>query len=232
MAGGKTDRVSVGYVHSTDVKTLFMVSLLRLLLRDSAQGRRFAHAAGHLSEFSSANISTARNELVRKFLAGDAHWLFMVDTDMVFEPDVVERLLGSAYSGARRVADVIGGLCFGAQDGRLFPTLYAVRDGEVFRFAEYPRDSLVEVSATGAACLLIHRSVLERVGQVQAEAGNTAFPWFQESVFEGRPAGEDFTFCWRAGECGFRVWVDTSVRVGHVKQTVFTESMFDAQAAV
>lgn len=52
---------------------------------------RFAY---HLPIESGANIVTARNRIVRVFLENtDAEWLWMVDSDMTFEMDTLDRLL-------------------------------------------------------------------------------------------------------------------------------------------
>ena len=80
--------------------------------------------------------------------------------------------------------------------------------------------------ATGAAFLLIHRSVLVAM---RDRKFNAAFPWFQETELAGHPAGEDLTFCIRAGILGLPVFVDTRVRIGHHKSIVLDHDMFQAQ---
>jgi hypothetical protein len=81
-------------------------------------------------------------------------------------------------------------------------------------------------SATGAAFLLVHRSVIQGIADRKY---NEAFPWFQETEMSGNPAGEDITFCLRAELLGFPVHVDTSVKVGHHKSQLLTEDLFKAQ---
>jgi GT2 family glycosyltransferase len=115
---------------------------------------------------------------------------------------------------------VVGGLCFTENPGgHPLPTLYElVEDGDgqpVFaRHESWPDDGLVRVTATGAACLLIHRDVLETVGK---SSGCPAAPWFRESVLGGSLIGEDLTFCLRLGAAGIPVHVCTGVRAGHMK---------------
>jgi hypothetical protein len=58
-----------------------------------------------------------------------------------------------------------------------------------------------------------------------------AFPWFQETDFNGRVMGEDITFCFRAGTAGFPVYVNTAVQLGHVKQYALTHELYRSQRA-
>lgn len=226
-------RVCVGYVHPDQVSVLFHTSLMRTLLGRHAG--RVTVGGGLAAKFSSANISNARNEVVREFLAmkGKPEWLWMVDTDMEWDEDALERLLRSAHDPETGAVSalIVGGLCFGTLNGELWPTMYEVDTADdgtvsVFRYEDYPQSEMVRVGATGAAFLLVHRSVFERI----AEHGfDDTYPWFQETSLNGMTCGEDFTFCLRAREVGIPVWVNTDVRVGHHKTHVLREDVFLAQ---
>lgn len=222
------ERVVVAYIHPGETSAYFTQSLVNLMMFDQATER---HIVGCLNEWSSANVSASRNNLTREFLdEKDAEWLLWIDADMAFEHDALPRLLASADATDR---PIVGGLCFGMSNGALFPTIYQfVQTPETgittMRVYEYPDDGLVPCAATGAAFLLIHRKALEAM---RDRAFNAAFPWFQETELGGQPAGEDITFCIRAGICGFPVHVNTSVKVGHHKSTVLDHDMFRAQRA-
>lgn len=243
MSRADKAKVCVGYVHPDQVSVLFHTSMLKTLLWDGVNAQRITGGGGMAAKFSSANISNARNDIVREFLAmkGRPDWLWMVDTDMEWEPVDLERLVRSAYddTGDTIKAHVVGGLCFGVHDGRIWPTLYALdrTDGGevgVFRYNDYPRperddeDCMFQVAATGAAFLLIHRDVAEAVA---ARGFNRTYPWFQETELQGKTCGEDFTFCLRAGQAGYGVWVNTAVRIGHHKSYVLREHMFLEQTS-
>jgi GT2 family glycosyltransferase len=224
----KRGKVAVGYVHSTDVSIYFHTSLLNTFVADMNGARRIMDGGARIPKYSSANISNARNAIVRTFLTStDAEWLWMVDTDMAWEPDALDILLAHA---SRERAPIVGGLCFGVEDGQLFPTLYAwEKRGEglgIARYSEFPDDAMFQVGATGAAFLLIHRSVLEAV---ESKGFNKTFPWFQETEMNGLACGEDITFCARAGMCGFPVYVHTGVEVGHHKSYTLTAAMYRDQ---
>lgn len=204
--------VAAGFVHPGTVSTAFVLSL-----------RATPGVGDWLEQRSGPNVARARNLLVERFLATEHTWLWMVDTDMTWSSDALGRLLDDGL-------DVVGGLCFGVGEGRPIPTIFdtitLAGEDVIVRVESYPRDRLVSCAATGAAFLLVHRSVLEAVRDREFSA---AFPWFQETERDGYPVGEDVTFCLRAGDCGYQVHVDTRVKVGHVKAVTVTEATFDAQ---
>lgn len=170
---------------------------------------------------SGPNISTARNKIVNDFLSRQkAPWLLMVDTDMAWAPDALDRLIEAADPLERPLT---GALCY-SQDtgGDCHPTMYElVENGDgvpgFIRYHPGPDDSVVQVSATGAAFLLMHRAALKHIAAVSKDP---AAPWFRETALPGAPLslmGEDMTFCLRAGAAGIPVHVHTGVQVGHVK---------------
>jgi hypothetical protein len=133
------------------VSAYFATSLVQMLLYDQGTSR---HIVGMLQEWSSANVSAARNEIVSRFLEHhtQASWLLFVDSDMAWDHDALDRLM--------LVADaehpIVGGLCFGAIRDRLFPTIYRLTPTDeggltTTRVGDYPRDRLIACDATGAA---------------------------------------------------------------------------------
>jgi hypothetical protein len=231
------EKVVVAYLHPGTVHGAFMESLLNLLVYDMAFHKRIVDGGGRLSTQASANLAGPRNTVVKQFLAfGEADWLWFVDSDMVFEPDTLERLL--QYADPDK-APIVGGLCFGFDEGRVVPTLYDLvgeDDGiGVVRYNMWPPDAMFQVAATGTGCILIHKSVLEKVRDFMPESRpgqvgfNQAYPWFQEMEHEGQPVGEDITFCWRAGIAGVPVYVNTAVHIGHVKQQLLSIDAYFAQ---
>lgn len=221
----RTDKVVVAYLHPGQVSAFFCNSLLSSVLFDETHGNLIA---GIVQEWSSANVSEPRNKLTGKFLDEyTADWLMWIDSDMGWEPDAIHRLVDAADPAER---PIVGGLCFGGTEDALWPTMYNL--GEVdgrpvsVRAGDYPDDSMVQVTATGAAFLLVHRTALEAI---RDRAFNATFPWFQETELAGMPAGEDLTFCFRAGLVGLPVFVHTGIHVGHHKSRLLTHDLFRAQ---
>jgi hypothetical protein len=220
-AGKPGETVCIAFIHPGQCSAYFTTSLVGSLLFDRSTERRIV---GMKNEWSSANVSASRNSLTAQFLETDYDWLWWIDADMGWDHDALDRLM-SVADPVR--APIVGGLCFGASHDELWPTIYQLAEvgGELttYRQNDYARDSMVQVAATGAAFLLIHRSALERI---RDRGFNKTFPWFQETEMNGKPVGEDLTFCLRAAHCEIPVWVNTSVKVGHHKSTLLTEQRF------
>ena len=226
-------KVFVAWLHPGEVNSAFVSSALGLMawdfLRQTDRGLD-RQLAGMKDFHAGVNIAGPRNGVVREFLDrpewGD--WLLMIDVDMVFQPDALEKMLETADP---ENAPVVGGLCFGATDGKLWPTLYDLVEGTdgpyLARRSAFDLDTLVPVTATGGAFLMVHRTAYETV---LAAGFNRAFPWYQETELAGSPCGEDLTFCLRAGLSGLPVHVNTGVRIGHVKPTLPTTARYLEQA--
>lgn len=209
-----TGHAVIAYVHGGSVRAEFLSSVLAVVMEGPVP------VASVMAAGSGPNISNARNIVCRQFLEQDtADWLFMCDTDMWFGADTVARLIDSADPVER---PVVGALCKSQNNdnggGEPYCTMYELtdKDGDLafVRYAKWPEDSVMRVSATGAAALLIHRSVLERV---EKASGDPAAPWFRESQSGTALIGEDLTFCLRCAAAGIPVHVHTGVKVGHMK---------------
>lgn len=163
-------KVYVGNVNPGTVNLWFTKSLLDLVNYDHAN--KWGLWAGCLWSESGANISSKRNEIVRRFLDHtDGDWLLFLDSDMVFPPDTIARLLGAATKVNTKI---IGGLCVMIGELGPVPTLYqhdtmAGSAGITRVQLDYADDALVQVAATGGACLMVHRDALETYRAAQAD---------------------------------------------------------------
>jgi len=222
--------VVISYLHPGTVESAFHESVINSFTFDALEGcNHLWNGGGKISISSGANITRGRNAAVRRFLdETNAEWLWIVDSDMVWKPDALEQLVHNADKDER---PFIGGLCFGQkapmEDPSLgmapFPTLFFMgENGKTFMSWEYPEDTLYEVDATGAAFLLVHRTLLQKMRDKYEEA-RAPFTWFAEEVVAGKHFSEDIVFCLRAKTCGAPVLVHTGVKVGHVKPRILEE---------
>lgn len=238
--------VVVGFLDDGQWSACFGLSYRDLLLYDSAKSQRIVRPGGKelRAVTGTGQIAVNRNKVARDFLDNtDGEWLFFIDADMGFGPDTVDRLVDAADPADRPVT---GGLCFAALRRRphpgqgyaerfvIQPTLYewVELDDEVgFRpIHDYARDQVIPVAGTGAACLLIHRTALERV---RAEHGDTWFePMKHPTGYKGTPRwfSEDLSFCVRLQACDIPVHVDTGVKTTHEKGSIYLdEETYDRQ---
>ena len=152
----------------------------------------------------------ARNEACKGCLANGFEWLAFLDSDVVPPSDAFLRLLSHRQP-------IISGLYCRRSPPHGIPV--AIRDGTWV--TTYPKGQVIEVDYVGAGCLLIHRSVLERM---QAEPGRPASKrWFDWKVDlaglvpPGEALSEDFAWCRRAKrDYGYRILLDTSIECKHI----------------
>jgi hypothetical protein len=216
----------------------FGLSWADMLLHDQAvSGHMIRPGGAFFREMAGTmGVAAGRNHAARFVLDTDAEWLFMVDSDMGFQPDIVDRLIESAtFNGV----GVLGALCFAqkrdpdlTQDElhavryRIQPTIYSYAEvastGERgFRpVMKYQRDAFQEVAGTGAAAVLIHRSVLEAVGP-------DPFDQITDPNGSGkgmsRTFSEDLSFCIRVQGANLAIGVDTSIKTTHYKGGIYLD---------
>lgn len=176
-------------------------------------------------------LTSQRNEGIQR-MRGD--WILYIDDDMVWSPDAVGRLVEAREE---HDLDILGGLCFRRSEPYA-PTLY-MRESPTsggYNFLErWAEDEIVEVDATGAAFLLIHKRVFEMI------AGGP-MPPYEHRVREGGPPpnyfrwegtlGEDLRFCQDAKAAGARIWVHTGIPIGHVTERTIGHRDFLQQLAL
>ena len=154
----------------------------------------------------------ARETLADAVLRSGSDYLFMVDDDMMAPPDLFYKLVAHNK-------DIVAALAFTRNPDHK-PVIYESIEGYdkstrqrygLTRFAlNYPKNKLVECDAVGFGAVLIKAEVFKKVPK----------PWF----FGMSQTGEDITICVKARKAGFRVWMDTSIKLGHLGDpTIITE---------
>lgn len=151
----------------------------------------------------SSLVTLNRNSLVREGLKWGADYVLFLDSDMIFPPETLLRLLSNQK-------DIVG-----ATAKKRKPPYDTV--GEVLNEADqYKEMRLVEMSRIGACCLLIKTSVFDSFPQ----------PWFRELYFDGEEQqhGEDYYFCDAARQKGYQIWCDVglTLSIGHIGDRVVT----------
>ena len=164
-------------------------------------------------------VYDARHKLIAEAIATEADRVLFLDSDMVFDSHLMERLAADMDEGR----DFVCGLYF----RRTFPTnpilfkTVNIMGGEDKSelYADYPRDSLFEIEGCGFGAVMLSTELLKDV------VGRFPYP------FAPIPGcfGEDIAFCWRAKELGYKLWCDSRIKVGHVGFYVFNETTYQAQ---
>ena len=166
-------------------------------------------------------VHMARNNLVLKAIDGGYDYICFIDSDMVFGPDLLQRLEADAEKGY----DFVTALNF----RRALPTSPVIGkkmtwqknpDGsvthEVVEYSDYPRDKLFEIEACGMAACIIKVEALERIVN---EMKCAPFEPLQQ-------IGEDYSCCWRLRQLGVKLYCDSSIKTGHIGSYTITEQTY------
>lgn len=166
---------------------------------------------------SGSLVYTSRNELATRAMQTEADYVVWFDSDMVFAPNTLERLMKTLTDNDY---DIVTGLYF-RRVPPYSPTLFDRLDidGEICwwsEFKEIPEEPF-EVGGCGFGCVLMKTDaffdVQGRFGNMFAPIGNN---------------GEDIAFCWRARQCGYKIYCDPNVECGHVGYSVVDGQFFKA----
>ena len=157
-------------------------------------------------------IYEARNKLAKQAIAMGADYTMWFDSDMLFKPDTMIRLLAHD-------ATMVSGAYF-----RRSPPYHLVAfdecNAETRKWTDLPLPTeTVNGGGVGFGCVLIKTEVLFEV----AARYKT---WFEP--FNG--FGEDLSFCWRARQCGYDILLDPTITCGHVGHIVVNEDFYKAYA--
>ncbi len=142
-------------------------------------------------------IIHSRNILREKILRENYDYFLSLEQDVIPPKDVIERLL-------KHNKKIIGGVYFKLGSfNELIPLVWLNIDQRYSRRAilDEINGDLLEVATCGLGCILIHKSVLEKV----------KFRYLKE-----KKAFDDVWFCEDARENGFKVYCDTSIKCKHM----------------
>ena len=157
-------------------------------------------------------IYEARNKLAKQAIKMGADWTMWFDSDMIFQPDTMIKLL-------EHNAPIVSGAYF-----RRSPPYHLVAFDECdtknrkWTDLKLPTET-VKCGGVGFGCVLVKTDVLFDV----AAKFQT---WFEPM----NGFGEDLSFCWRARECGFDILIDPSISCGHMGHILVNETFYKAYA--
>lgn len=156
-------------------------------------------------------IYVAREQLAKKCIKEGYDWLFFIDSDMVLPPDALTKLLAHDK-------DIVSGIAFKRFppfDPCFYEKVSVTDRGIKLEHFKKWQKGLIEADACGMACCLIKRKVFEKMIE------NNMPPFFPIPT-----TGEDIAFCLRAKQCGYQIYVDTTVSCGHITSAPITEDHY------
>lgn len=151
-------------------------------------------------------VTYARETMAQEALKLNCEWMLFIDDDMIVPTGMFTELMKHADE-----ADIIAPLCF-QRVAPYKPVIYKAIlektvDGGIFikeidNVLDYPINSKGYFDAVGFGVVLIKTEIFKKM---QA-------PWF----FSNTMLGEDIYFCMRAKDMGYKILVDTRIKVGHL----------------
>jgi hypothetical protein len=194
--------VLIGVPTSGYVKTETFESLYNLRIPPGMRHELFFAKAGY-------GVARNKNMIASKAVDGGYEYVFTVDDDMTFPPDIIERLLqldADVASAWAMQLDGTANVCTYDATSNCYrcqrPEALGVAGGGV-----------IQADAVGFACTLIKTSVYQRL----------SYPWHVYQEYENKTLlSEDLYFCdrLRSEAPGVQIKVGLSLRAGHIKTTI------------
>lgn len=185
--------------------------------------------------WNDALIGRSRSIMVSEFLKTDADVMVIIDDDIVFEPSDFWKII----EGARDTKSVYGGAYVTRSttphlSSRKFPESTLV-------FEQGPARRPAEIVYLATGFWAMHRDLVEgmigkeyetaygpaKIEEVQQGADRAFVPFFAPYVVR-EPNGqlhylsEDWAFCNRARQLGFKIWCDQSIILQHMGDYPYT----------
>lgn len=162
-------------------------------------------------------IAEAREELVQDAIDSNADYVLFLDDDTVFPINAIESMFDYDL-------DFVSALNF-AKKPPFMPTIFTSNfnrkentiNQRYKHILDYP-EALIEVEGVGLFCALIKVDAIKKIRK----------PYFASPELDlASNIGEDISFCRRFWEAGLKIYVDTTLKCGHIyKDKIVTEKDF------
>jgi hypothetical protein len=162
-------------------------------------------------------VSRARNLLAKDFLESKCTDLIFIDSDINFEPEDVLRLM--AWTSEPKKG-IVAGVPRVRGEEKVYISLLDYDENNELTMNGM---GLVRAKRVATAFMMVRRDVFETLVEAHPEwtyydkKTDRMLPaLFDFKLTEEGYMGEDFLFCDRTREVGFEVWVDPTIKLGHM----------------
>lgn len=166
-------------------------------------------------------IYQARTALCRIALNAQADYMMWLDSDVVFQPDLMERFMED-IQGRDMVTAVyhMRRPPFKPVIWKTIRTGLLPADTQVEQYIDYPTDDLFEIDGCGFGAVLMKTGVIRDVADT-----------FHQTFGPIPGLGEDLSFCVRAKSCGYKIYCDPRIQIGHKGALIVDQNTFRAYAS-
>lgn len=184
-------KIAIGIATAESIKTKTFTTILSILKKNPR--------IDVLLE-QSCLVHKNRERIVERAIEGNYDYLFFIDSDMCFAPEVLDRLLS-------RNKDIIGGNYHRRNIHK--ETVIKFRENGQFVNKELP-EGMFECASLGTGCMLIKVEVLKKMQK----------PYFDFN-YKGEEMGEDVYFCLKAQDTGYKIYCDNTMDIGHLGEFIY-----------
>lgn len=199
--------LNTGGTCATKTLETFLINIIRFL--SSRQDKCLVNYI--FVEAESSNPSRASNMLCKQLIELDYDYVFFFDLDIVMPPNLLTDLIENAE---KKNLDIVCGWAY-QKDFPPKTNLLLREEGGYAVITEIGTKELFEVDATGPACMLLRKGVIESIEP----------PWFQDSQGNFKEGdtfvGPDIRLCEKFKKAGYKIWIDPNLRCGHIGRYVF-----------
>lgn len=184
--------------------TLFAASLLQMRKPEGTE----------VSMASCSLIYDARHDLALRAMNMGFDRVLWIDSDMRFDPDLMERLSADLDQGR----DFVSALYF-TRKNPVRPCIYETchpkqrKNGETYPAAEHISKippGIFEIEGCGFGAVMMTTDTIRAAGEL---------PFFPRDGF-----GEDLTFCRNVRAAGIKLYCDPTIKADHIGTSIINES--------
>lgn len=152
------------------------------------------------------NVAENRNYITVKALNNGSDYLFMVDDDMTFETDILDKMLAHQK-------EIIGVAYHPRCETPKNGSMDEVHIVTLKNSTEEKYKTIFPCKAVGTGIILIKTDVFNKISR----------PWFAYEHYDTGmvKVGEDWWFCLEAGKVGIDIWCDPNLEVGHIGEKIY-----------
>lgn len=160
-------------------------------------------------------IAENRNYIGVQAANSKSDYLLMIDDDMTFPSDTLDRLIANEK-------DIIG-VAYHSRGSteivKKVPDIMSIAEVDKGKYINLEEETepkykkTFECYATGTGIILIKCEVFFKIPQ----------PWFEFTYYKNGKCkeGEDWNMCFKAKKYGYKIWTDPTITVGHLGERIY-----------
>ena len=173
-----------------------------------------------------ADIGRSRGRMATKFLETDFDCLLFIDDDIIFNPSDMVKIAKLSFD---EDLDIVGATYVTKDENSPHFTFRGLEDKDEIVFGKNGYVKEVQWIANGCMAvkkMVFEKMVKENIVHLCHPDTHKFYPFFLQREYQ-LPSKkwiylpEDYSFCQRARELGFKVWLDTTTKLDHIGQKVY-----------